>query len=397
MAAKADPYEIRFDEGAIADLRVRLARTRFASDHHNDDWHYGVPTAVVERWVKAWQAFDFHSAARNLNRFENFRVELEGQPIHFIYCRGRGPASIPIILTHGWPWTFWDWHATIGPLTDPAAHGGDPADCFDVVVPSLPGFGFSTPLTAPAVSIPRTAELWLKLMSEVLGYDKFAAAGGDIGNLVTAQLGHKYADRLVGIHLLGAVPLAAKGAGADWTTDWGFPKPDGSPLDPVLASLPTQPGAPPSAHRLVHTLEPQTLAHALHDSPAGMLAWLLKARHFWSDSRGDVLNAFSEDFLLTTFSIYWLTESMASSMRLYRASADTPWEPSHTRMPIVETPTGITFFEYDQTSRSRSWAANYYNLIRLSYQPRGGHFSPAEKPKIVADEISATFRALRTR
>jgi len=400
MPATPERFRIDIPDAALADLRDRLARTRFAPDLENADWRYGVPTEELKRWVAAWRAFDWRAAEARINAFEHFRVELDGAPIHFLRRRGRGPKPIPIVLTHGWPWTFWDWHAVIGPLADPAAHGGDPADAFDVVVASLPGFTFSTPLGRTDVGSFRTADLWVRLMTEVLGYDRFAAAGGDMGNIVTAQLGHAYADRLIGIHLLGAIPLApaapiTPGPHGPWTQDWGFAKPPVPPKDPVLAALPTSPPTTPSAHRVIHTVEPQTLAAALHDSPAGMLAWLLKARHHWKDNSIDARDAYSEEFLLTTFSLYWLTGCLWSSIRAYRTGADHPWRPSHDRRPVVEAPTGITFFEYDQTSRSRFWAEGYYNLIRTSYQPRGGHFSPAEVPQVVVAEIRETFRRLR--
>jgi pimeloyl-ACP methyl ester carboxylesterase len=391
---------IRFAEAEIADLNDRLARTRFGPPPDDGSWHFGVPSAVLRDWVDAWRRFDWRAAEARLNVFEHYRVVINDVPIHFMYRRGKGPKPIPIILTHGWPWTFWDWHETVAALADPAAHGGDASDAFDVIVPSLPGFGFSTPLTRGDINHVFTAELWVRLMIDVLGYDRFAAAGGDMGNLVTAQLGHAHADRLIGIHLLGAIPLAPAapikpGPEGPWVQDWGFPKPATPPADPVLAALPTSPPTVPSAHRTVHIIEPQTLAAALHDSPAGMLAWLLKARHHWSDNQGDVRQAFSEEFLLTTFSIYWFTDSIGSSMRAYRVGADHPWQPSHARRPIVEAPTGISFFEHDQTSRSRFWAADYYRLVATNYHPTGGHFSPAEVPGSVVEDIRATFRLLR--
>lgn len=234
----------------------------------------------------------------------------------------------------------------------------------------------------------------------VLGYERFGAVGGDMGNFVTAQLGHAHADRLIGIHLLGAIPLAVggrvpPGPEGPWTWDWGFPKPSGPVEGPVLAAERHSPPTRTSSHRVVHTVEPQTLAAALHDSPVGMLAWLLKARQHWRNSRGDVRNAFSEEFLLTTFSLYWFTESLGSSIRAYRTGADHPWRPSHDRKPVVVAPTGISFFEYDQTSRSRFWAADYYNLIHTVAHADGGHFSPAELPKLVVEDMRGTFRSLR--
>ncbi len=396
----AEPFTIRFPEAAVADLRDRLRRTRFAPDMDNDDWSYGVPTAELRRWVDAWLAFDIRAMEARLNGFDNYRVEIDGVPIHFLHRRGRGPSPMPIILTHGWPWTYWDWAETVGPLADPAAFGGDPADAFDVVVPSLPGFGFSSPIREPLGGPFRNAELWRRLMTEVLGYDRFAAAGGDMGNLVTAQLGHAHPDQVIGVHLLGAVPFNARPhpnavAGLEWETDWGFERPATPPSNPILAARPLTPGAPPSAHRLVQSREPQTLAAGLHDSPAGMLAWLLKCRHFWRDHRTDVRTSFTEEFLLTTFSIYWLTETLWSSVRAYRARQQAPWTPAHDRTPLVEAPTGITFFEYDQTSRSRFWVDGYYNLVRVGYSDRAGHFAPAEAPAVVVEEIRQTFRLLR--
>ncbi|WP_181782291.1 epoxide hydrolase family protein [Pseudonocardia pini] len=395
---RSEPFRIHVPDADIADLHRRLDATRFAPDMANDDWRYGVPSDVLREWVAAWRRFDWRDAEEELNRFENHRVVLDDVPIHFVYRRGRGPAPVPVILTHGWPWTYWDWHATVEALADPGSHGGDPLDAFDVVVPSLPGFAFSSPLRRPTRGASETAALWVRLMTEVLGYERFAAVGGDMGNMVTAAMGHAHADRLIGIHLLGAVPLSfsATGsavAGLEWESDWGFPRPETPPSDPVLAARPLTDGAPPSAHRIVHVREPQTLAAGLHDSPAGMLAWLLKARHLWRGGREeDVRTAFSERFLLTTFSLYWFTETAWSSVRAYRATADNRWVPVHDRTPVVEAPTGITFFEHDQTSRSRFWAADYYDLRRTSYSPVGGHFAPAEVPEVVVEEIRETFR-----
>jgi microsomal epoxide hydrolase len=393
-APKAERFQVAFSDEALSDLRERLARTRFAPDHHNEDWHYGVPTAVIRRLVGAWRGFDWRAAEAEINRFDHYRVELDGTPIHFIHRRGRGPNPIPLILSHGWPWTFWDWNAVIDPLADPAAHGGDASDAFDVIVPSLPGFTFSTPLVATDMTHARTARIWVRLMTEVLGYGRFAACGGDMGNIVTGQLGHAHADKLIGIHLLGAIPLSSRTAPptAQYASalDWGFERPVEPPADPVLAAAPNSPDPPASSHRVANTVESQTLAAGLHDSPAGTMAWLLARRR---DNRGMV--PFSETFLLTNASLYWLTECMGPSMRRYRMSVDHLWRPSHDRSPVVEAPTGITFFEHDQTSRSRFWTADYYNLIRTSYQPGAGHFSPAEAPAAVVEEIRATFRLLR--
>ena len=223
---------------------------------------------------------------------------------------GKGPSPTPLILTHGWPWTFWDFHAVIGPLSDPGAYGGDPADAFDVVVPSLPGFGFSTPLTVPGVNASTTADLWDRLMREVLGYDRYAAQGGDWGAIVTAHLGHRYADHLIGIHLSFPALLGA-GFRTVKPDDYG-PGEEGW-YERMHERMKTA-----ASHVAVHTADPQTLAYALNDSPVGLAAWLLERRRNWSDSGGDPERPFTRDFLLTTVMIYWLTQSIGTSHALLR-------------------------------------------------------------------------------
>ncbi|HLY56107.1 MAG TPA: epoxide hydrolase, partial [Stellaceae bacterium] len=195
-------FTVNISEPVLDDLRRRLAATRWAADYANDDWGYGTNGAYLKELCAYWQdGYDWRRHERAMNGFRHFRTEIDGIPIHFIHERGKGPAPMPLVMTHGWPWTFWDLHKVIRPLTDPASFGGDPADAFDVVVPSLPGFGFSTPLRKPGYPYWRTADLWVTLMRERLGYDRFAAQGGDYGAFVTGQLGHKYAAHVIGIHV----------------------------------------------------------------------------------------------------------------------------------------------------------------------------------------------------
>ena len=227
-----------------------------------------------------------------MNGYANFLVEIDGIPIHFVHERGRGPAPMPLILTHGWPWTFWDYERLIGPLSDPARFGGDPNDAFDVVVPSLPGTAFSSPLRTTGIGVVTTADLWLRLMRDVLGYDRFAAGGGDSGAFVSVRLGHAHADQVIGVHLnfpatvsMGALAAIAR---EDYT--------------PEEARWQQQ--APPqargtSAHMAVHIEDPQTLSWAMNDSPAGLAAWLIERRRNWSDCGGDVERSFTKDELLT--------------------------------------------------------------------------------------------------
>jgi len=204
-----EPFQVAIPDADLDDLRARLERTRWSPEYANDDWRYGARGDTLRELVAYWlNGFDWRAQERAINAVAQFRTSIDGIPIHFVHVRGKGPRPIPLLLGHGWPWTFWDLKKVIGPLSDPAAHGGDPGDAFDVVVPSLPGYAFSTPLAVPGINFWRTADLWVQLM-ERLGYPRFAAQGGDWGALVAAQLGHKHADRLIGVHLHFCTPLTA--------------------------------------------------------------------------------------------------------------------------------------------------------------------------------------------
>jgi pimeloyl-ACP methyl ester carboxylesterase len=389
----AEPFRIEIPEARLADLRERLRRTRWAPDFGNDDWRYGTNGAYLRGLTDHWlERYDWREHERAMNAYPHFLTRIDGIPIHFLHVRGRGPRPIPLILTHGWPWTFWDFRQVIGPLSDPGAHGGDPADAFDLVVPSLPGFAFSTPLETTGVNWWRTADLWVSLMRDVLGYERFAAHGGDWGTLVTMQLGHKYAEHLVGIHVVGAFTLPVFQGDRPWS------------LGEVVAQLAPDPALRARAiawerrfasHVAVHQLDPQTLAFALHDSPVGLCSWILERRRAWSDCGGDVERRFSKDDLLTTIMLYWLTESFGSAIRFYYEAVANPWVASHARTPVVGAPTGISLFQADMPPGAVDWTAGFYDRRLLRIHPSGGHFAPAEEPAAVVDDLRATFRALR--
>jgi pimeloyl-ACP methyl ester carboxylesterase len=295
---------------------------------------------------------------------------------------------VPLILTHGWPWTFWDFERVIRPLADPGAFGGDPADAFDVVVPSLPGFGFSSPLGVTGIGPFQTADLWVRLMRDVLGYDRFAAQGGDWGAIVTAQLGHAHADSLLGVHL--SLPALLGGVlGRLKAEDYG-PGEEG-----WYEQMQTRMAQTAASHLAVHRLDPQTLAWACHDSPVGLAAWILERRRNWSDCDGDVERRFSKDDLLTTMSIYWFTETFVSSVRYYREALLAGWRPAHDRRPRIEAPTAIAVFPRELILVPRSVAAQESDLRRWTVMPSGGHFAPAEEPELLVEDIRASFRPLR--
>jgi pimeloyl-ACP methyl ester carboxylesterase len=317
---------------------------------------------LAERWA---DGFDFEAHEAAINALPHHRAVVDGVDLHFVLQPGVGPAPLPLVLTHGWPWTFWDFAKVIGPLADPGAHGGHPADAFDVIVPALPGYPWS-PAPPRPIGFVETADLWRTLVVDELGYDRFGAHGGDSGAFVTAQLAHAHADVLVGGHLTFPALL-----GADMT-DVGA-RPD----------LQT--------HFLTHIFEPQTLAWAMHDSPVGMLAWMAHRRHHWSDA------GFDDDDVLLATTLYWLSDSFASSVHFYRAAFGAPWTPRHDRTPTLEAPTGIAVFPKELLHVPRELAAEHANLVHWTEMPRGGHFAPAEEPGLLVDDLRTFFRPLRTR
>jgi len=389
---RPEPFEIRIGQDVLDDLDRRLAATRFAPDMANEDWSYGVPSDYLQELVTYWrESFDWRAQERVMNRHPHFRVDIDGIPIHFMHIKGNGPAPLPLILTHGWPWTFWDFADLIAPLSDPASMGGDPMDAFDLVIPSLPGFTFSTPLRRP-YAIWEAADLWVRLM-DILGYERFGAHGGDFGVLVAEQLGHKYSERTLGIHLspcprrldiwnvprpwadLVAGPLSGKMARDTRIIEWESRK---------------------VGHAVAQVLGQQTLAAALHDSPVGLAAWLLERRRNWSDCSGNVETVFSKDQLLTNFMLYWATDSFVTSARLYRDSWKYDWSPSHSRQPTVEADTGVSLFLPDlPPGADMSWVHDYFNVSMLREHSRGGHFAAAERPQVIAGDLRDFFRPAR--
>jgi len=384
-----EPFTIAIPQETLVDLRERLARTRWPDDSANSNWEYGTDITYLKELVDYWlNGYDWRQHEQKMNTFSHYRTTINDVPIHFIHEAGNGPEPMPLILGHGWPWTFWDFNKVIRPLADPVAFGGDPADSFDVVVPSLPGYGFSVPLTTTGINFWNTSDLWVRLMQDVLGYQKFAAHGGDWGALVTAQLGHKYADHMIGVHftVMGALALLReRGPSA---SDYG---PDEQSWYERSKRFFSQ----EMGYFALQTTKPQTVAYALNDSPVGLCAWILEKRRTWSDCDGDVEKRFSKDDLLTTMTIYWVTQSIGTSVRFYYESLHNPWQASHTRRPVVEAPTGIAVFPKENALMPRQWAEGYYNLHRWTVMPSGGHFAPMEEPERLVEDIRAFFRTLR--
>lgn len=390
-----EPFTVAIPDEAIDDVKRRLKATRFPDDFANDDWKYGTPTAYLKSLVDYWiDGYDWRVAEREINRFSHFRTEIDGVPVHFIHHKSRKKHAIPIIVSHGWPWCFWDMRHVIKPLAE-----GKPA--FDVIVPSLPGFGFSTPLRVPGINWWRTADLWHSLMTEGLGYGKYAASGGDWGALVTSQLGHKYAASLHGIHLMHAIPLTLFNHERPWDITGGAlvpPSVTGELREAVHARQRRI-----ASHVAVQVLDPMTLANGLNDSPAGLLSWLVERRRAWGDTHGDVESRFPREHLITTTMLYWLTGSFHTSARYYAEAAHNPWTPSHDRMPAVESPTAVTFLGGEKDPAvtdsvavfKASERAKVYNLRQVTAHPTGGHFGHYEEPEAVVAAIRSMFGASR--
>ncbi|MGH9480956.1 MAG: epoxide hydrolase family protein [Terriglobales bacterium] len=379
------PFRFEAPQAALDDLRQRLHRTRWPDELHGAGWDQGFSRAYLQDLCASWvTSFDWRAVERRIFSFPNFRyLAHDGFGIHCIHLRGAGPAPLPLILTHGWPGSFLEMLAILPRLADPARFGADPADAFDVVVPSLPGFGFSDPPRAPGVNLFRIAQLWAELMS-ALGYTRFAAQGGDFGASVATLLGLEFPQRVIGIHLnyipgtyhphlgagavLGAAEIAYVAEAEQWMqAEGGY------------------------AH--LQSTQPQTAAYGLNDSPAALAAWIVEKFRSWSDCDGEVESRFSRDDLLSNVTLYWLTQTIASSCRLYWETRRAPlrFKPGQS----IGVPCGVARFPKEAPFPPRAWVERGYNLQRWSEMPRGGHFAAWEEPELLAQDIRAFFRGLR--
>ena len=382
------PFQVNVPQTTLDDLRERLAQTRWPDKVEGAGWDYGTNLGYLKKLVDYWQnEFDWRAQEAKLNQYAQFRAEIDDLGIHFIHERGKGPNPLPIIIFHGWPDSFYRMHKIIPLLTDPASYGGDPADSFDVIVPSLPGFGFSDrPGERGATSI-RTAELLEQLMTDVLGYKRFAAAGGDIGSRVTRLLALAHPESLVGIHL----------------TDVGFPREIAFPPDLSNPSAAEQQflGSvqrwfmQESGYIMIQSTKPQTLAYGLNDSPVGLAAWIVEKFRAWSDCGGDIEQRFSKDELLTNIMIYWVTETISSSARLYYE--DSHAAPQLKQGQYIEVPAGVATFPKDLTLPPRELGERFLRVERWTEMPRGGHFAALEEPELLVDDMRVFFHDLKAK
>ena len=379
-----EPYSIKTAQSVLDDLRERLVRTRWPDQIDGAGWDYGTESGYLQDLCAYWaNGYDWRSAEQRLNEWPHFLTTIDGTGLHFIHARSTHAGAIPLLLTHGWPGSIVEFLRVIGPLVDPPAHGGDAADAFDVVCPSLPGYAWSGPTRQRGWDVRRVADALAALMTE-LGYERFGAQGGDWGGLLTSQLGAYHAHRLLGIHLnLVITPPPTE---ADMA---GLSEAELAALGRMAAFQRTEFG-----YQAIQGTKPQSLAYGLNDSPAGLAGWIVEKFRTWSDCGGDVERAFSRDDLLTNIMAYWVTGTIGSSTRLYYESM------KGGAFPVpdirVSAPTGVAVFPKEIFSPPRRWVENHYHLCHWSELPRGGHFAAMEQPALFVEDVRAFFRLFRS-
>jgi len=382
---KVRPFTIAVENSVLDDLRQRLADTRWPDEIPNAGWDYGSNLTYIKELVDYWRTdFDWRAQEAKLNAFNHFKSEVDGLDIHFIHEKGKGPNPIPLIITHGWPSCFFEMTKIIPLLADPANYGGDAADSFDVVAPSLPGFGFSDHAQDRGMEIQRVAGMWNKLMSQNLGYPKFGAQGGDIGSGVTARLGFAHSDTLYGIHLTSITrPTPYLGPGSKPVTD----------AEQALITQRDKWFQDEGGYNHIQGTKPQTLAYGLNDSPVGLAAWIVEKYRTWSDCGGDVEKSYTKDELLTIVTIYWVTQTISSSTRMYFENQKHLWTMEKDQK--VPTPAGMAMFPQEISKPPREWGERSYHVRRWTEMASGGHFAALEEPQLLAEEVRAFFRDFR--
>jgi pimeloyl-ACP methyl ester carboxylesterase len=382
---RIEPFSIQVGDEVLSDLRARIRGTRWPDQIPGVGWEQGTEREYLRATLTFWaEEFDWREQERRLNELDHFRAELDGVRIHFAHERARHGAGTPLILTHGWPSTFAELLPLVPLLTDPRSHGID-APAFDVVIPSLPGYGFSDRPARTGVTTRYTAGLWHRLMRG-LGYERYGAQGGDFGAAVTTFMALDEPGPMLGIHLSNLDNSPYTGPGS-------------RPLSAAEAEYVARVRRWDETERgysAIQSTRPQTLGYALNDSPAGLAAWILEKWRSWSDSGGDLDGRLARDFLLTTLTLFWATETIAPSMRDYydnrRAGLYTLG-----REDFVDVPTGIAVFSghlVPEAPPPREWAERLYDVRRWTEMPRGGHFPAVEEPELLAGDIAAFFAAV---
>ncbi len=383
--AELEPFKIEIKQEIIDDLKSRLSRTRWPDEAKGAGWTQGTSLPFMKELVDYWlNKFDWRAQERRLNSFPQFMTEVKGWNIHFVHLKGKGSKPIPILISHGWPDTFAGMLKLVPYLTDPASNGGKESDSFDVVIPSLPGYGFSGRQTR--LGWVNRAEILHALMTERLGYRRFAAQGSDVGAGVTTDLAYLHPEDLIGIHIHNDLRLPIP-----MPDRWTLSQPEQEYLK-LLDGWEDEEGA----YGHVQRTKPQTIAYGLNDSPVGLAAYIVEKFRAWGDTKGDVESRFTKDELLTTVMIYWVTETIGSTMRGYYEGFHNP--PMPWRKGKTEVPMGASLFANDYVfphPHPRELAERLYSIKRWTIMPTGGNFAASEEPRLLAEEIRTFFRPLR--
>ncbi|MER6030124.1 epoxide hydrolase family protein [Streptomyces sp. NPDC001851] len=392
-AERIEPFRLSVPQSGLDDLYDRLDRTRWPAELPGAGWEYGVPAGYLRELVRYWRhEYDWRAAETELNRWPQFTTTIDGARVHFAHVRSPEPDATPLVITHGWPGSIVEFLDLVGPLTDPVAHGGDAADAFHVVVPSIPGFGLSGPTFERGWEARRVADAWAELMRR-LGYERFGLQGGDWGAAISRELGRVRPDRVIGVHL-NLLP------GAQALTE---------PTEEELAALGPEErertlrswrgwdawSRDGAGYAALQSTRPHTLAYALTDSPVGQLAWVVEKFREWADCEELPEEAVDRDRLLTNVMLYWLTGTAGSSARIYyeraHVTGDRAWQPAE---PSTA-PTALAVFPADPQIPLRHKAERTENLVRWTEFDRGGHFAALEEPDLLISDIRAFFRGLR--
>lgn len=375
------PFKIEVSQDALDDLKDRLQKTRWTDEPIGAGWNYGTNPEYLKELAAYWQKeYDWRTHEAALNNLPQFKTAIDGISIHFIHVKGKGSNPRPLLLTHGWPDSFYRFHKVIPMLTDPASFGGNSDQSFDVIIPSLPGFGFSDRV---AVNTDKAAVILSKLMTDVLGYSQYFAAGGDIGAIVTKSIANQFPDQVKAIHLTDVgYPTGQE----DWSTM--------SAPEQEFGKFIQQWWYSEGAYNMIQATKPQTLGYGLNDSPVGLAAWILEKFNSWSDNGGNVENSFTKDELLTNIMIYWVSQTINTSIRTYLENAHAAWSgtPSPS-MQYVNTPTGVSVYPAEAPVPIE-WARRMANVQQFTKMEKGGHFAALEVPDAWVGELRGFFYSI---
>lgn len=373
MTGRAEPFRIAVADDQLFDLRRRLAATRWPGDLANAGWDYGTEQGFLAELLDAWaHDYDWRAHEAAINAVDHFRATVRGQVLHFVHQPR--PGALPLLLIGGWPQTFWDFAEVIPRLAD-----------FELVIPDLPGQGFSMPLGRTGVGFQETAEMFSVLMTQTLGHARYGVYGTDWGALIAEQMAHTHPEQVVGLHTTMPLPLDFSPTNRD--------RPPWAPDEEVRRLAAVSQARTGSGYLHMQSSRPQTVAY-LSDSPAAMAGWLVDKIHCWVDHEGDVLSAYGRDHLLTTLSIFWFTGTLGTAARFYYETFRQRWQPAREGVPVVDVPTGVAAYPKETGAYPRAWVEQYFDLHRYTVMPRGGHFPAVESPDTLAPDIAAFFTDL---